>query len=191
MGILNNLKCQQILVSGFMNVSLVRHYSNRLKVIAVFFVLMARCLVHQFKKAAHVRDVGVEMSDNQVLEKPYLRWITLFIASGTLLCCALPILLVTLGFGAMVASLNYNIPGLIFLAENKVWTLTISAMLLMLLAWVVWRPNQHCPTDSKLAEICQKSKLWNKRIFWISSVIWIIGFFTSYLLLPLRNLLEL
>jgi len=127
------------------------------------------------------------MSDNKIIEKPYLRWITLFVASGTLLCCALPILLVTLGFGAVVASFNYNIPGLIFLAENKIWTLTISALILMVLAWVIWRPNQHCPTVPALAALCKKSKIWNKRIFWISSMIWFIGFFTSFLLLPLRN----
>ena len=56
-------------------------------------------------------------------DQPYLRWLTLFVTSGTLLCCALPILLVTLGFGAVVASLNYNIPGLLFLAEHQSWAL--------------------------------------------------------------------
>tara|TARA_R110000744_G_scaffold328403_1_gene434046 strand:- start:902 stop:1327 length:426 start_codon:yes stop_codon:yes gene_type:complete len=140
---------------------------------------------------AHVRVVGARMSDNKIIEKPYLRWITLFIASGTLLCCALPILLVTLGFGAVVASLNYNIPGLILLAEHKIWTLTIAALILMVLAWVIWRPNQHCPSDPELSTICKKSKLWNKRIFWLSSMIWFIGFFTSYLLLPIRNFIDL
>ena len=76
---------------------------------------MAQYPAHRFKSRAHVQDVRVNMPDNNILEKPYLKWLTLFIASGTLLCCALPILLVTLGFGALVASLNYNIPGLVFL----------------------------------------------------------------------------
>lgn len=124
-------------------------------------------------------------------DKPHLRWLTLFITSGTLLCCALPILLVSLGFGAVVASLNYNIPGLMFLAEHKYWTLTLSALLLLVLAWVVWRPNQSCPADPELAAYCQSAKRWNKRIFWLSVAIWLIGFFASVLLLPLRNLLNL
>lgn len=152
---------------------------------------MVQFHAHQFKKAGHVQVVGVRMPDNKIIEKPYLKWVALFVASGTLLCCALPILLVTLGFGAVVASLNYNIPGLIFLAENKIWTLTISALILMVLAWVIWRPNQHCPSDPTLSALCQKSKLWNKKIFWLSSMIWFIGFFTSYLLLPIRNFLDL
>lgn len=157
----------------------------------MYFAPTALCHVHPFKKVAHVLVVRAKMSDNKVIDNPYLKWITLFVTSGTLLCCALPILLVTLGFGAAVASLNYNIPGLIFLAEHKIWTLTISAVMLIILAWLVWRPNQHCPSDPELSAICQKSRLWNKRIFWFSSVIWFIGFFTSYLLLPIRNFLDL
>ena len=130
--------------------------------------------------------------DNETLQtKPYLRWLTLFITSGTLLCCALPILLVSLGFGAVVASLNYNIPGLVFLAEHKLWTLSLSASLLLFLAWVIWRPNQACPTDPDLAIHCQKAKRWNQRIFWLSVGIWVVGFFFSVLLLPLRQLLNL
>ena len=123
--------------------------------------------------------------------RPYLRWLTLFVTSSTLLCCALPILLVSLGFGAAVASLNYNIPGLVFLAEHKLWTLSLSTLFLIFLAWVIWRPNQSCPSDSHLAELCQTSKKWNKRIFWLSVSIWSIGLFFSVLLLPLRNLLNI
>ena len=129
--------------------------------------------------------------ENVKSDKAYLKWLTLFVTSSTLLCCALPILLVLLGFGAVVASLNYNVPGLVFLAEHKLWTLSLSALLLLFLAWVIWRPNQSCPTDPQLAEHCQMSKRWNKYIFWISVVIWSIGFFFSTLLLPLRNLLNL
>jgi len=125
---------------------------------------------------------------NKWSDKSYIRWFTLFTTSGTLLCCALPILLVSLGFGAVVASLNFNIPALMFLAENKLWTLSLSALLLLFLAWVIWRPHQSCPSDPELAAQCQKSKLWNKRIFWLSSMIWFIGFFFSILLLPLRQL---
>ena len=127
----------------------------------------------------------------ELIDKPYLRWVTLFVASGTLLCCALPILLVSMGFGAVVASLNYNIPGLMFLAEQKIWTLSLAAALLMFMAWVIWRPNQACPADPKLAAACQAMKNWNQRIFWVSGMVWGIGFFFGVLLLPLRQLLNL
>jgi len=124
-------------------------------------------------------------------DQSWLGWATLFATSSTLLCCALPILLVSLGFGAAAATLNYNIPALVFLAEHKAWTLSLSALLLLTLAWMIWRPNQSCPTDPDLAKICASSKRWNKRIFWLSIAIWCAGFFASTLLLPLRDLLGL
>ena len=33
---------------------------------------------------------------SEFINKPYLRWLTLFLTTGTLLCCAMPILLVAL-----------------------------------------------------------------------------------------------
>lgn len=125
---------------------------------------------------------------NKWIEKPWLKWLTLFVTSSTLLCCALPVLLVSLGMGAVVASLNYNIPGLLLLAEYQDWTLVLAGLMLGLMAWVIWRPNQHCPTDPKLAALCQRSKRLNQTVFWLSLCIWLIGLFFSYLLLPLTQL---
>ncbi|PHS37134.1 MAG: hypothetical protein COB07_11310 [Sulfurovum sp.] len=85
------------------------------------------------------------------LDKPYLRWVTLFLTSGTLLCCALPILLVTVGFGSVAAAMSCNIPGLTFLAEHKLWTLLFSFLFLLFLAWIIWRPNQSFPIDHNQA----------------------------------------
>lgn len=124
---------------------------------------------------------------NSQADQPWLRWLTLLVTGSTLVCCTLPVVMVALGFGAVAASLNYNIPALVFLAEHKVWTLSLSALLLMFLAWVIWRPNQTCPADPELAAICQRAKRWNQWIFSISVGIWLIAFFFSYLLLPLRQ----
>jgi mercuric ion transport protein len=98
---------------------------------------------------------------------------------------------VSLGFGAVAASLSYNIPGLMFLAEHKMWTLSLSALLLGFLAWLIWRPNQACPADAQLAALCQQAKRWNQYIFWLGVAFWSIGFFFSVLLLPLRQFLSM
>jgi hypothetical protein len=79
---------------------------------------------------------------------------------------------------------------LVFLAENKAWTLGLSALLLLFLAWIIWRPGQSCPADPRLAAYCKRAKTWNRKIFRISVAIWCIGIFFSYLLLPLRQLLD-
>jgi len=149
----------------------------------VFIVLTDLLPVHQYKKEA------LAVLKVNVVDKSWLRWLTLFTTSSALLCCALPILLVSLGLGSVVASMNYNIPGLFWLAQHKYWTLALSGLLLSFLAWMIWRPNQSCPSDPELAQYCETSKKWNKRIFWVSVIVWSIGVFFSLILLPLRNLL--
>ena len=156
----------------------------------MFSVHLGQSHVHRFNLKARVKLKGNVVEQTKWTDKSYLRWLTLFVASGTLVCCALPIILVSMGFGAVVASLNYNIPGLVFLAENKVWTLSLAALLLCILAWVIWRPNQSCPADPELAAYCQKAKNWNRKMFWASAAIWCMGIFFSFLLLPIRHLLD-
>lgn len=152
-------------------------------------VRMAQYLVRQYSYEMRIKLQVVVVEPTKWSDKSYLRWLTLFVASSTLVCCVLPIVLVSLGFGAVAASLAYNIPGFVFLAEQKMWTLSLSALLLGFLAWMIWRPSQQCPADAQLAAYCQQAKRFNKHIFWLSVAIWSIGFFFSVLLLPLRQLL--
>lgn len=51
--------------------------------------------------------------------------LALFASLGTLICCAVPLLLVTLGFGAAVASLTSTVPWLIPLSERKQWIVLV------------------------------------------------------------------
>ncbi|VAW66722.1 hypothetical protein MNBD_GAMMA09-2815 [hydrothermal vent metagenome] len=123
--------------------------------------------------------------------RPYgqgFSWFTLFASSGTLICCALPIILVTLGMGATVAALTSTLPFLIVLSQHKLWVFIFSGLMLFISAWFIYRPVQSCPTDPQQARICEQSKTWNKRIYWFSVTIWGIGFFAAFLALPLRKL---
>src|SRR5258708_10439639 len=104
---------------------------------------------------------------------------------GMLICCALPFLLVTLGFGATVAALTSSVPWLIPLSEHKEWIFVGSGALLLLSAWLVYRPGQPCPSDPRLQRLCTRTRTWNGRVFWASVLTWGIGFFAAYLLLPL------
>ena len=116
---------------------------------------------------------------------------TLFASSGTLICCALPIILVSLGMGAAVAALSSQFPFLIALSQHKIWIFLFSALLLAISLWLSYRPGQHCPADPNLAAQCLRARRWNRRILWLSIVIWSIGFFAAYLALPLRRALGL
>src|SRR5271168_4645157 len=61
-----------------------------------------------------------------------LGYFSLFTSVGTLLCCALPSLLVLAGLGASVASTLSSLPWLVTLSHHKQWTFTISGVLIAL-----------------------------------------------------------
>lgn len=115
-----------------------------------------------------------------------LTWLALFASTGTLICCALPIALVTLGLGATVAAISANMPFLVTLTLYKAWLFAGSAALLVWSGWVLYRSGRECPADPVAAALCARTLLWNRRIFWISVTLWNIGFFAAYIALPLR-----
>jgi len=125
-----------------------------------------------------------------VLKETGLGWLTLFAASGTLVCCALPILLVSMGLGATVAALTSNFPVLIDISAHKIWVFAGSGALLLLSGWLIFRPGRACPADPGLARLCARAQVWNRGIYWSSVALWGIGFFTAYLALPLRIVLD-
>jgi len=132
----------------------------------------------------------VETKVETVLKETGLSWLTLFAAGGTLICCALPIILVTLGLGATVAAFTSSFPALITIAQHKVWVFAGSAALLLLSGWLMNRPGRACPADPELARVCARAQVWNQRIYWSAVVIWGVGFFAAYLALPLRIWLD-
>lgn len=113
-------------------------------------------------------------------------WLTLVAASGTLVCCTIPILLVTLGFSGAVIALTANVPFLVTLTHYKLTVFALSFALLALSGWLLYRPGRACPTDPELARLCGRLQVWNRRVYWFSVVVWLVGFFFAFLLLPIR-----
>ena len=109
-------------------------------------------------------------------------WLLLFTTSGTLLCCALPITLVTLGLGASVATMASAAPWLITLSQYKGWMFALSGLMIGLGFWAVHRPGRVCPTDPELAAACASADPWNQRFLWLSGAMWCIGFIAAYAL---------
>ena len=109
-------------------------------------------------------------------------WLLLFTTSGTLVCCAIPITLVSLGMGAVVASMASNVPWLITLSMYKGWMFTLSGVLIALSAWAVYRPGRACPADPELAAACERADRWNRRFIWFSGLMWCVGFFAAFVL---------
>jgi len=127
---------------------------------------------------------------NEIHQQRRLIWLTLFTSTSTLVCCAIPIILVTLGMGAAVASLVSAFPFLIVLSQYKLWVFIFSGIMLFVSGWLIFKGNKSCPTDPKLAAICIRVKKWNRRIYWFSVSLWAIGFIAAFLVLPFQIWLD-
>ena len=117
-----------------------------------------------------------------------LSYFSLFTSLGTLLCCALPSLLVLAGLGASVASILSAAPWLVTLSRHKPWTFGISGVLIAAsfvnTYYVAPRlQGQSCAPGHP--DACEVASRFSKMILWISSTIYAAGFFVAFLLGPI------
>jgi hypothetical protein len=109
-------------------------------------------------------------------------FISLFTSSGTLVCCALPALLVSIGAGATMAGLVTNFPQLIWLSANKVPLFIVAGTLLVVAGFMQWRARSlPCPADPALAAACTRARKISVWIYWFSVAIFAVGFFFAFL----------
>ena len=132
------------------------------------------------------------MNETQIktIDRGRWGWLILFTSSTTLVCCALPILLVSLGLGAVSASIFSTLPFLLTIAQYKKLIFILSAVLITIAAYLVFRSNRTCPADPELAAQCERAHRFNKSAVFISSVLWFIGFTAAYLALPIYQWLN-
>ncbi len=128
------------------------------------------------------------------IKADFVSIISLFTSFSTLICCALPALLVTLGMGAVLAGLVTSLPFLVTLSVYKEWTFGIAALLIGLNFFLVYRnrnEDEVCEIPEEGVETaCDTASNWSKRILWISTGMLIIGFFMAYFALPLMKFIE-
>ncbi len=108
--------------------------------------------------------------------------LSLLTSAGTLVCCALPALLVTLGAGAALAGLVGSAPWLVALSKYKIWTFGISGAMVLIAGATLWRSrNASCPIDSAQAMACAKLRKTSVWIYWLSVLLWCVGFFFAFI----------
>jgi mercuric ion transport protein len=112
--------------------------------------------------------------------------LTLFTSSGTLLCCVLPAVVATIAGGAAVSSMLSAFPFLIPLSMNKGWIFGVSAILIAINGYIVFKPNQEVACDVEVGEDgCEVTGRFNKRMFYISASVLVMGAFFAYALVPI------
>jgi hypothetical protein len=101
---------------------------------------------------------------------------TLFASSGTLVCCALPALLVALGAGAALSSLVATVPQLVWLSEHKEALFLFAGLMLAGSGALQWaNRNAPCPTDPRLRDACLRTRRTSTRVYRASVVIYLLG----------------
>jgi hypothetical protein len=122
------------------------------------------------------------MTDNLGRRAALLPGLSLFTSLSTLICCALPALLVTLGLGAALAGLVSAAPWLVVLSDHKKIVFAVAGILLAASAFMQWRGrNAPCPADSDQAKACARLRAVSIGILVFSMLVYATGFFFAFL----------
>jgi hypothetical protein len=119
-----------------------------------------------------------------------LSYLSLFTSFGTLLCCALPSLLVLLGLGATVASFLSAMPWLVTLSRHKTWLFVVAGLLIGGNLLYVYGIAPRLQKDGAVClpdgpEACAIASRFSRVVLWISAAIYATGAFSAYILGPL------
>jgi mercuric ion transport protein len=122
-----------------------------------------------------------------------VNYFSLFTSLSTLLCCALPSLLVLFGLGASVASMLSFMPWLVTLSRYKQWTFTVSGVLIVLsfVNTYYFAPRiqaTQCNADDPSS--CEEASRLSKALLWVSAAIYSVGVFVAYVLGPILSALD-
>ena len=108
--------------------------------------------------------------------------LSLFTSMGTLICCALPALLVTLGMGATLAGFVGTFPWITAISEYKEWVFAGAGIMLALSAFMQCQGRYApCPADPAKAKACMRLRKISWGIMIFSIIIYLIGFFFAFL----------
>jgi hypothetical protein len=123
-----------------------------------------------------------------------LNYFSLFSSFSTLICCALPSVLVLLGMGTTVASLLSAAPWLVSLSRHKIWTFSIAGVLIAMsfvMTYVIapqLREGDMCDADDPTT--CGEVSKVSRVILWGSAGVWTCGVFVAYLLGPILERMD-
>lgn len=130
-------------------------------------------------RESNVANIG---GDSTRASSNLLPYLTLFTSFSTLICCAIPALLVSIGMGAALAATVSTVPQLIWLSENKGLVFGVAGgMLALSVLSMRFAGNRTCPIDPKLAAACQRGRKFSRVILWISCALYVIGAFFAFL----------
>jgi hypothetical protein len=101
---------------------------------------------------------------------------------STLLCCALPAVLVSIGAGAAMASLVTTVPQLVWLSEHKVSLFIFTAIMLLFSGTTTYiNRRAPCPVEPAQAKSCKRVRRFAASVFFTSLALYAIGFYFAFI----------
>ncbi len=102
--------------------------------------------------------------------------LSLCASSSTLVCCALPALLVALGAGAALSSLVSVFPQLVWLSEHKLGLFGFAGSMLLASGALQWHSRSApCPVDPALRKACLRTRSLSWRMWALSVALFAVG----------------
>lgn len=117
-------------------------------------------------------------------------FLALFTSTGTLLCCALPASLAAIAGGSSVVGLMSTFPWLAPLSQHKGWIFLVAGVLIGFNALLSFRPKGTVACTITGGKGCEVAGSFSKIMLWTSIVIYTVGVFMSYAIVPILRLLE-
>ena len=109
--------------------------------------------------------------------------ISLFASSSTLVCCAIPAVLVGLGAGAALSSLVSLVPQLVLLSEHKEELFIAAGFMLAASGVIQWRNrNAPCPSDPAHRNACLRTRRMSARLYTFSVLVYLVGAVFAFVL---------
>jgi mercuric ion transport protein len=135
------------------------------------------------------------MNEQRDARGALVSYLSLFTSVGTLLCCALPSLLVLLGMGATVASLLSAVPWLVSLSRHKPVVFSLSGAMIAAGFLYTYRVaprlrKKNAVCDPSEPNACSTADRVSRVMLWLSLVLWTIGAFTAFVLGPILARLD-
>ena len=123
--------------------------------------------------------------DETVTEMPgrWVAFLSLFTSTGTLICCALPAMLVALGAGAALSTLISAVPGLVWVSEYKEAVFVFAGVMLTVSGWLQWRGRfAPCPVDATKRNACLRTRRSSAMVYGASVLVFMVGGFFAFML---------
>ena len=113
---------------------------------------------------------------------------TLFASSGTLICCALPALLVALGAGATLSTVVSIFPKIVWISEHKIEVFTFAGVMLTISGYMQWRGRfAPCPVDPVLRDACMRTRKTSLVVYLTSLFVYLTGGWFAFVQPMLTN----